>query len=132
MDISYLFAQQMPVPSHAVLAFAAILVGGLQFAFPKGTMIHKGLGYLWVGAMLYVAGSALFIHEIRLIGPFSPIHLLSFLVFASLWVAMRAVWKGNVSLHKKTMIALYIQALIITGGFTLIPGRVMHQVVFGG
>ncbi len=30
------------------------------------------------------------------------------------------------------MRSLYIFALILTGAFTLLPGRAMHAVVFGG
>jgi uncharacterized membrane protein len=29
------------------------------------------------------------------------------------------------------MIALYVAALVVTGAFTLLPGRTMHTVLFG-
>jgi len=37
---------------------------------------HKALGYGFVVAMALTACSAAFIYSLRLIGPFSPIHLL--------------------------------------------------------
>jgi uncharacterized membrane protein len=35
-------------------------------------------------------------------------------------------------MHKTAMISLYIGALLIAGSLTLLPGRIMHAVVFGG
>ena len=60
--------------------------------------------------MAYVAVASFFISELRLWGAFSPIHLLSAWTLFSL---------------------LYIGALLITGLFTLWPGRVTHGVLFG-
>lgn len=131
LDFSILFAELRPIPSHAIIALAAIVLGGFQLVMPKGTRLHRYLGYVWVLMMLYVSVSALFIHELRLIGPFSPIHILSFVVLHSLWSAIRDVRRGDIKAHEKTMKSLYFLALIITGGFTLLPGRVMHAVLFG-
>jgi uncharacterized membrane protein len=33
--------------------------------------------------------------------------------------------------HRSAMISLYLFALIGAGVFTLLPGRIMHEVVFG-
>jgi uncharacterized membrane protein len=30
------------------------------------------------------------------------------------------------------MISLFAGALVVAGAFTLLPGRIMHRVVFGG
>ena len=51
--------------------------GVVQLAGVKGTSRHRALGYTWVALMLVVAISAFWIHEIRLWGPWSPIHLLA-------------------------------------------------------
>ena len=64
----------------------------------------------------------------RLWGPFSPIHLLSIWTLFSLVMAAR---QGNIRLHKIWMVLLYILALKVTDVFTLLPGRVMHGVLFG-
>jgi uncharacterized membrane protein len=34
--------------------------------------------------------------------------------------------------HRNSMIQLYVLALLLTGAFTLVPGRTMHAVIFGG
>ncbi|MFV3073950.1 DUF2306 domain-containing protein [Niveispirillum fermenti] len=117
---------------HTILALAAILAGGLQFALPKGTGSHRLLGRFWVGGMALVALSAFGIHELRMIGPFSPIHLLAVLVLVTLWQGVRLARRGDIARHRRTMIRLYLLALLITGAFTLLPGRLMHQVLFGG
>ncbi len=132
MDFAPLWAQASPIPLHAVLAMAAVVVGGMQFVLPKGTPLHRAVGYAWVAMMTVVAGSSFFIHKLNVIGPFSPIHLLSVLTLGSLWFAIRAARNGNIARHRTIMLSLYIFALIVTGAFTLLPGCAMHAVVFGG
>jgi uncharacterized membrane protein len=68
------------VASHAVAAIAALLLGAVQLAAPKGTLPHRTLGYVWAGLMLYIAASGFWIHELQVWGRWSPIHLLSILV----------------------------------------------------
>lgn len=120
------------IPSHAIVAMLAIVTGGAQLAMPKGTPIHRALGLLWVTGMAFVAISGLFIHTLKMIGLFSPIHLLSFVVLVSLWIAIRAAKAGDITTHRKVMVWLYVLALVVTGAFTFYPGRIMYQVVFGG
>jgi uncharacterized membrane protein len=82
--------------------------------------------------MMLVAGSSLFIHTIRTWGPWSPIHLLSLFTLA---VVPLAVWRArqhDVRSHRQAMIWIFTVALVVTGLFTLAPGRIMSKVVFGG
>ena len=52
-----LLSQVMPIPSHALSAVAAVVLGGVQLASAKGTATarHRALGCAWVGLMTYVA-----------------------------------------------------------------------------
>jgi uncharacterized membrane protein len=103
----------------------------VQFAAPKGTLPHRTVGWIWVALMLVVAVSSFWIHQIRLLGPFSPIHFLSIFTLVMLPVA---VWKAHthqVARHRRIMTYLFLGALVVAGLFTLVPGRVMHRVVFG-
>ena len=129
--MSILFAQAHPIPLHAIAAMIAIILGGIQLYMKKGGTIHKFLGRAWVGLMLIVSVSSFFIHEIKLWGAYSPIHLLSIWTIFSLGLAIYFVRVGNIKRHKLVMLALYGFALILTGFFTFMPGRVMHQIVFG-
>jgi uncharacterized membrane protein len=81
--------------------------------------------------MFAVAISSFWIHEIRLVGPFSPIHLLSIFAPVMLVFAVLHARRHNVSAHKKAMTSIFFGALVIAGAFTLVPGRIMHTVVFG-
>ena len=129
--MTLLFNETHPIPVHAIMAIIAVILGGIQLSMKKGGTIHKLLGRIWVGIMMFVAISSFFIHEIKLWGAYSPIHLLSLLTIFTLGVGIYYVRVGNVKRHKQTMIALYFFALILTGFFTLMPGRVMHQILIG-
>ena len=50
-----LLSQVMPIPSHALAAVAAVVLGGVQLASAKGTARHRALRSAWVGLMTYVA-----------------------------------------------------------------------------
>jgi uncharacterized membrane protein len=69
---------------HALIALVAMGLGAIQFVETKGTLVHKSLGYIWVGSMAIVAVSSFWIHEFRWFGPFSIIHVLSVLVLVTL------------------------------------------------
>ena len=126
-----LLAKPAPIPLHAITALSAIVLAGAQFTLPKGGMRHKVMGRLWVLLMVVICLTSFFIHELRLIGLFSPIHLLSIFTLFTLVRAMQYARKGDIKRHKRIMQNITIFALIITGLFTLLPGRVMHTVLFG-
>lgn len=131
MTFAPLFAAGPVITVHALLALVAIGLGGAQLLMPKGTPLHRGLGRLWVGLMAAVALSSFFITEFRIFGPFSPIHLLSAYALWAIWQGVRAARKGDIAQHRQTMQLLFLLALIVTGAFTLLPGRRMHAVLFG-
>ncbi len=116
---------------HAIAALCAIVVGAVQFALPKGQVAHIWLGRVWVLLMVAVTLSSFLIFEIRLLGPFSHIHVLSVFTLGVLYKSIRAVRRGQISVHRKAMTWLYCLSLLLAGAFTLLPGRIMHQVLFG-
>ena len=127
--MTLLFNETHPIPVHAIMAIIAVILGGIQLSMKKGGTIHKLLGRVWVGIMMFVAISSFFIHEIKLWGAYSPIHLLSLWTIFILGVGIYYVRVGNIKRHKQTMNTLYFFALIVAGFFTLMPGRVMHQIL---
>ena len=110
---------------------AAFALGAVQLAAPKGTLPHRTLGWVWVAIMSVVAISSFWIHDIRLIGPWSPIHLLSIFTLAMLPLAVLHARRHHVTAHMMTMIGIFTGALIVAGFFTFVPGRIMHKVAFG-
>jgi uncharacterized membrane protein len=119
------------IPVHAFAAMAAFVLGVVQFAAPKGTLPHRTLGWIWVGLMLSVAVSSFWIHQIRLVGLWSPIHLLSISTLVTVPLGVWRAHRHQVADHRLIMTLVFSGALVIAGLFTLLPGRIMHAVVFG-
>jgi len=131
MTLAPLLRADAAIQIHAFAAMTAFALGLVQLAAPKGTLPHRALGWVWVGLMLTVSITAFFIHTIRLWGPWSPIHLLAIFTLIMLPVAVVAARRHAVARHRSAMIGLFVGALLIAGLFTLLPGRIMHAVVFG-
>ncbi|RTE92575.1 DUF2306 domain-containing protein [Bradyrhizobium sp. LVM 105] len=131
MSLAQLLDAAPPIPLHAFAAMAAFFLGAIQLVAPKGRLPHRALGWLWVALMLVVALSSFWIHEIRLVGPWSPIHLLSIFTLATLVLGVMAARTHNVRRHRITMISIFFGALVVAGLFTFMPGRIMHTVIFG-
>jgi len=61
----------------------------------------------------------------------SPIHLLSIFVLITVPLAVWKVHHHQVVDHRRIMISVFAGGLVIAGLFTLLPGRIMHAVMFG-
>ena len=129
MNADIFLQASLPIQSHLVLATGAVLVGGLQLILPKGTPLHRMTGLTWVLMMAAVAMSSFFIHEIRLWGIWSPIHGISIFTLFILFIGVRAARRGRYRTHAMTMTTTYFLALILTGALTLLPGRMMHEML---
>lgn len=114
---------------HAVAALTALLLGSAQLLMPKGGGRHRAIGYAWLGLMAMVALSSFGITGAS--GRYSWIHLISIFTLAMLPLAVLHARRGRIAAHRWSMIGLFLGALVITGLFTLLPGRLMHNVVFG-
>ena len=132
MSLDPLLAAPQPIPPHAILAFVALALGIWQLVASKGTPRHRAVGWIWVGTMAFVATSGFFIHSLRVFGAWSPIHILSFVTLGYLCYGVAKARRGEVAAHRRTMLALFWLALVVTGAFTFLPGRVMWQVATRG
>ncbi|MCX7567583.1 DUF2306 domain-containing protein [Sulfitobacter sp. F26169L] len=117
---------------HTIMALAAVILTLCIFSLRKGSPLHRVLGWAWVVMMATVALSSFWINEVRLIGPFSPIHILSLFTLWALISGVAAARSRRVKDHKRQMTALVFGALVLAGSFTLLPGRIMHAVISGG
>jgi uncharacterized membrane protein len=80
--------------------------------------------------MTVTATAAIFIHQLRP-GSFSLLHLFVVLTY---WSVFSAIWnlrRKNIRGHQMAMIGLYVGGLLIAGGLTFLPGRIMHRLFFG-
>ena len=131
MSLAPLLNASPVIQIHAFAAMSAFVLGLVQFAAPKGTLPHRTIGWIWVALMAAIAISSFWIHSIRMIGPFSPIHALSIFTLIMLPLAVMHAHKHRVMPHRKAMISIFVGALVIAGAFTFLPGRVMHAVALG-
>jgi len=132
MSFAPLTNAALVVQIHAgFAAFVLLLTAGI-FSMPKGSPLHRSMGWIWVISMAVIAISSFWINEMRWIGPFGPIHLLSAFVLYSLVTGVRAARSGRVIEHKRTMKNLALYGLLVAGAFTFLPGRLMHDVFLGG
>ena len=97
--------------------------------------MHRLLGKAYMSLMLVTALITLFI-EAR-VGPqflrhFSAIHLLNVLVIYSVPRAYFAAKAGDHRTHRSNMLGVYLGGILIAGAFTLVPGRYLNGMLFGG
>jgi uncharacterized membrane protein len=132
MSLAPLLEAAPAVQLHAFAAMTAFVLGVVQLTAPKGTLPHRTIGWVWVACMTVISASSFWIHQLRLWGDWSPIHLLSIFTLAMLPLAVWAAHRHAVEHHRRAMTAIFFGALVVAGLFTLVPGRILHKVVFGG
>ena len=131
MSLEPLLAAPLATRVHAFAAMAAFALGAAQLAAPKGTVPHRTIGWIWVLLMVTVAMTSFWIHDLRVWGEWSPIHLLSIFTLIVLPIGVWRAHSHRVADHKRIMTMIFGGALVIAGLFTFVPGRIMHAVVFG-
>lgn len=117
---------------HVVTAVVAALTGLFILLTAKGSSRHRWLGRVFALAMVSTALSSFLIHELRTIGVFSAIHLLSIYVLFSIVRSIRAIRRGQVRTHQVAMLSTYVAGIIVAGGFAFLPGRLMARITYGG
>lgn len=120
---------------HLLAIIPAVVIGGYVLYRRKGDARHKLLGRIWVALMLVAAVSSFWVAEINP-GGFSPIHALSvytlFSLVAGIWVVRSGPRTArSVQLHRNFMQSLYASGLLIAGGFTFLPNRLLGRLTFG-
>ena len=119
---------------HLATVIPCFIIGTILLLIKKGTPFHKKSGRVYMVLMLITATITLFMPAkvgSSLFNHFGWIHLFSFITIYTVPTAYLAIKKGNVKSHKRKMILLYFGAIIIAGGFTLSPGRYLHELLFG-
>ena len=114
---------------HLTAAICALGLGAFQLARPKGTPRHRATGWTWVTLMLAVAITSLWIPSFL---HFTWIHLFTLLTLVSLPYALLRIRRGDVRAHAAAMKGLYLGGMVIAGVFTLVPGRLLGNLVWKG
>ncbi|MEO1150352.1 MAG: DUF2306 domain-containing protein [Pseudomonadota bacterium] len=126
----------LEIQIHWATVTISFVLGLVIFGLKKGTGLHKLLGWSYVTMMIVTMVAAFFIRnpdgiEIApgLTG-FSWIHLFIPLTTFGLAGALIAIKRKQVKRHARAMIMTFLSAMLIAGLFTLMPGRLMHQLFF--
>ena len=131
MHLQLIAREPLAVQLHLVTVVPAFFLGTwLIFFSRKGARYHRVLGFFYLALMTVTAFAAIFIQSLHP-GHFTWIHIF---VPITLWGVVAALWrirKGDVQGHKAAMLGTYFGGLIIAGGFTFIPGRLMYEIFFG-
>lgn len=130
MTLSPLLSAPPVIQVHVICAILAVILGPLALLRRSRDRWHRWLGRAWVGAMAGTALSSFLINEGRMVGPFSPIHLLSVVTLVGLWQGVVAARAGRIADHRAAMLRLYSLAILVAGAFTLLPGRRMSESLF--
>lgn len=134
MNLTPLLQAPLAVRVHVATIVPAFLIGTWMIFFSrKGAPPHRGLGYVYLALMTITAIAALFVHQLmpKAFLGFSPIHLFVPLTLVSVVLALVGARTHNIRMHRGAMIGLYVGGLLIAGGLTFLPGRIMHAVAFG-
>jgi len=131
LDLSPLLEASLPIKLHLATVLPAFVIGTWMIFFSaKGAPLHRFFGFIYLALMSVTAAASFFIRSST--GGFSLIHLF---IPLTVWAVFSALWgvrTGNIKAHRGAMIGLYIGGILIAGALTLLPGRRMHAVFFGG
>lgn len=137
MNLTPLLEAAPQIQVHVVAVVLATLFGVVIFLNRKGTGFHKLMGWTYVVLMSVTAASAVFIRrppggDFPSIAGYTPIHLFVVMAAISLPLAIVHIKAGRVQHHARAMIGLFVGAILIAGVLAFQPGRIMHEVAFGG
>lgn len=123
---------------HMACAIAATLTGAIalwarRHASPL-PWLHRIAGYGFVLLMLATAISALFIRDFKLPNwaGFTPIHLLIPVTLGGLALSFWHLAHRRIAQHRSVMRKLYLGSCVVAGLFTLLPGRLLGNLLWQG
>lgn len=125
-DVSRLLAQPSMVIAHAGFATAALVLGPVMLLSRKGATFHRRAGWTWAGLMAAAAGSSFLLLD----NPYSYIHVMSAITLVLLPIAVHAARRHKVARHRVLMLWLFWVMLVGAALFTLVPGRLVWEMLF--
>lgn len=131
MNFAPLAEAPLAIRIHLATVVPAFFLGTwLVFFSRKGARMHRAIGVAYLTLMTVTATAAIFIRQLRP-GSFSLLHLFVVLTYWSVFSALWNLRRKNIRGHQMAMIGLYVGGLLIAGGLTFLPGRIMHRLFFG-
>lgn len=122
------------VQVHLATVLPAFVIGTWLLANRKGSPLHRMLGRIYLVLMLVTALATLAMPAHvgpQWLGHFGFIHIFSLMVLYFVPAAWFAARRHNIKTHRNNMIGVYLGGIIIAGSFAFMPGRLLHNWVFG-
>jgi uncharacterized membrane protein len=126
LNLSLIALAPMATRIHLLVILALVITGWVMLALPKGDRRHKILGWTWVGTMVAMS-------VVSLAVPHSDSWVAAYAGGGSALVLMAVgiyfVKRHQLRNHGRTMVMLMI-ALVLMTLLSILPGRLMHDVLF--
>ncbi len=116
-------AGKIAVALHLGVIFSAIPLSIAQFALPKGTHLHRTLGWIWCG-LLFAASLVSFGVQELSPGSFTVPHAISIVTLICIPLIIFFARQHRVVWHRR-MVGLIVSFIILAGSLAFIPGRVL-------
>lgn len=123
----------LPIILHLATVLPALALGPVVLLRRKGDRVHRWLGGLWATLMMATAIASAFIHSpgAGVAGTgYSFIHIFTVWTLVNVPIGVWLARTGRIAAHRGVMTGLYA-GLVVAGLTTLIPGRLLGNLVFG-
>jgi uncharacterized membrane protein len=119
--------------AHLATVLPAFVIGTWLMFSRKGSAMHRAWGKAYLVLMAITAAISLFMPAVvgpQFLGHFGFIHLFSLGVLYSVPTAWHSARTHQIKAHRNSMIGVYVGGLLIAGSFALMPGRLLHRLLF--
>lgn len=130
MNLTPILTASTAIQLHIATIIIALIATAFILTMRKGTRIHRYVGWIWAISMMVTSVITFWIDSFDMFYGFSPIHIFSLVVLFNVPYAIISIRRGNVEAHKRAMLGVAVGALGVAGLFTLMPGRIMWEVLF--
>jgi uncharacterized membrane protein len=109
--------------THFVLVFSTLPLTVVQILLPKGTGLHRKIGYTWSGLLISASLVSFGMHGIN--GGFSMPHFFSAMTLILVPLIMYLGLTGRRIAHRSLVLGYTLFFLVLAGAFTFVPGRAL-------
>jgi uncharacterized membrane protein len=127
VDLRPLLESCLVIQTHVAGATASFLLWITIMLQPKGSRMHRQLGWAWCVTMGVAALSSILIQDE---GQFTWIHGFTAVTLIVLPIGVALARAHKAKLHARFMTALFLGAMLGAGIFTFLPGRMMWELFF--
>jgi uncharacterized membrane protein len=118
------------IAAHLALVVVPLVLTPIQLLRRRAGTAHRWLGWTWAISLFATAALSFGIHASGP-GRFSFIHILSVVTVVAVPLMVLAAMRRDFARHRRGVRGLVTGALLVAGYFTLIPGRMLGEWLWG-